>query len=255
MSRSTTPASSAGQQKVFTINWSLLLRRLRSQLRLLATSARHRAAHTEYIPPTWLGRMRLTWFRLGLIALAVFVFTQKQIDLTLSVGADGFGITQDNGDGSARTETSTTTVLSMLPTGTAASPAPSWNVTTYDATTTRAYIDRFKRVARTEEEKFAIPAAAKMAMAILESGAGESASARNNNNHFSASLDAKYFDNAWSSWRAHSESLLHRFPGLANESVNYQQWIAALARTDYSRDPLYAQKLIKLIDRFDLDRL
>ena len=252
MSSYTTPASSAGQQKVFTVNWSLLLRRLRSQLGLVFTSARHRASNTEYIPPTWMTRMRLTWFRLGLVVLAAFVFTQKQIDLTLSVGTEGLGVTE--GDAYESAAASTTTTLSMLPSGSTAA-APAWNVSTLDIPTVTAYVDRFKRVARTEEEKFGIPAAANLAMAILESDAGESTAARKNNNHFAASLDATHYDNAWSSWRAHSETLSRRFPELASESVNYQQWIAALANTGYSRDPQYPAKLLKIIDRFELDRL
>ncbi len=252
MSHYTTPASAAGQQKVLTVNWSLLLRRLRAQFGLLASSARHRAATTEYIPPVWMSRMRLTWFRLGLLALAIFVYTQKQIDLTVSVGANGLGTTQQEEE--VHGAPSTTTALSMLPTGTSTPAAPVWEVNTLPAASVTAYVDRFRRVARTEEEKFSIPAPAKLAMAILESGAGENAGARNNNNHFSASLGNKRYDNAWGSWRAHSENLNRRFPELASESVNHQQWIAALATSGYSRDPQYAQKLLMIIDRFDLDR-
>lgn len=254
MSHYTTPASAAGQQKVLTVNWSLLLRRLRAQFGLLASSARHRASTTEYIPPVWMSRLRLTWFRLGLLALALFVYTQKQIDLTVSVGADGLGLARPEVGATGSAHPSTTTALSMLPTGSSAPAAPEWSVNTFPAAAVTAYVDRFQRVARTEEEKFSIPAPAKLAMAILESDAGANAGATKNNNHFSASLGNKSYDNAWGSWRAHSETLTRRFPELASESVNYQQWIAALAQTGYSRDPRYAQKLLTIIDRFELDR-
>ncbi|MCP9237306.1 glucosaminidase domain-containing protein [Lewinella sp. JB7] len=250
MSRSTTPAHAAGSQKVLTINWRLLWRRLRSRGGLLLTSARHRAANTEYIPPTWVTRLRLTWFRIGLIALAAFVFTQKQIDFTLSVGAEGLGVAAD-ADRAPVTRTST---LSMLP-GSSTAAAPAWDVNSFDAATVRAYINRFDRVARTEEEKYNIPAPAKMAMAILESEAGGHHAAVKDNNHFPLANTAKYYDNAWSSWRAHSESLNRRYPELAHESVNYQQWIAALDRSGYSRDARYGQKLLRIIERFDLGAL
>lgn len=257
MSHSTTPThGAAGSNKIFTVNWSLLGRRLRNRGGQLFTSARHRAATTEYIPPSWLGNLRLTWFRFGLIALVLFVLTQKQIDFTFSVGADGVAVTAKDKEVASSPQTST---LSMLPTGSSQaenSPArPAWTVDSYDELTVIAYVDRFARVAQTEEHKYGIPKAAKLAMAILESDAGQSNAARDRNNHFAATDGNRYYDNAWSSWRAHSEDLDRRFPGLAHESVNHQQWIAALAKTGYSRDAGYTQKLLQIIDRFALDRI
>ncbi|WP_420459971.1 glucosaminidase domain-containing protein [Neolewinella sp.] len=256
MSHSTTPAHAAGQQKVFSINWSLLFRRLRLRGGQVLNSARHRANHTEYIPPVWMSQLRLTWFRLGLIALAVFVFTQKQIDFTFTVGANGVGSQVQESAGQTTSTASQTTALSMLPTGTATpAPAPVWSVDQFDAPVVREYIDRFERVARTEEEKYGIPAAAKLAMAILESDAGQATAAIRDNNHFAASIAREYYDNAWTSWRAHSQSVTKRFPELAHESVNYQQWIAALAKTNYSSDPHYTQKLLQIIEAYDLKHL
>ncbi|WP_157974566.1 glucosaminidase domain-containing protein [Lewinella sp. IMCC34183] len=257
MSRSSTPpASRAGQEKVLNINWRLLGRRLRSRAGQYASSARHRAGQTEYIPPVWMSRLHLTWFRLGLIGLTVFVFTQKQIDFTFTIGSEGVGLTDERAAASAVAVSDHTSALSMLPGGSpAAAPAPAWSVDRLDAVTVRAYVDRFARVARTEEEKFAIPAAAKLAMAILESEAGESRYAREDNNHFSVATPRHRFDNAWSSWRAHSQSIADRFPELADEAVNYQQWIAALAKTEYSRDARYPARLLQIIERFGLDRI
>ena len=223
------------------------------------TSARHRASNTEYIPPVWMSQLRLTWFRLGLIALAVFVFTQKQIDFTVTVGANGVAGQDQSPDARAGTPATQTTSLSMLPTGTAApsSPAaaPAWSVASLEAATVRDYINRFERVARTEEEKYGIPAAAKLAMAILESDAGQATAAIRDNNHFAGSIATEYYDNAWTSWRAHSQLLTKRFPELAHESVNYQQWIAALAKTDYSNDPRYTHKLLQIIEAYELKYL
>ncbi|THH41155.1 glucosaminidase domain-containing protein [Neolewinella litorea] len=251
MSRSSSPAHGGGPEKVLNVNWRLLGRRLRSRGGQYVKSARYRAAQTEYIPPTWMTYLRLTWFRVGLIALAAFVFTQKQIDFTVTVGAAGTGITGE----AQRTASSPvhTSTLSMLPSGTPATP--SWTVDRLDAAATRAYIDRFARVARTEADKFGIPVPVKLAMAILESDAGSAAAAVEDNNHFPTATPRHRFDNAWSSWRAHSETIKKRFPQLAYESVNHQQWIAALAQTNYSADPGYADKLLQIIERFELDRL
>ncbi len=71
-------------------------------------------------------------------------------------------------------------------------------------------------------------------------------------NHFPETNATNRYDNAWSSWRAHSQLIERRFPELANEAVNYQQWIGALVRAGYSRDPLYGQKLLTVIDHFGL---
>ena len=256
MSHSTTPAHAAGRQKVLSINWSLLLRRLRLRGGQVLTSARHRANNTEYIPPVWLSQLRLTWFRLGLIALVVFVFTQKQIDFSFTVGANGVATQEQDPVEAGTVTTSQTTALSMLPTGsTTPITAPVWSVDRFDASVVREYINRFERVARTEEEKYDIPAAAKLAMAILESDAGRSTSAVKDNNHFAGSIATEYYDNAWTSWRAHSQLVTEQYPELAHESVNYQQWIAALAKTDYSSDPRYAQKLLQIIEAYELKYL
>ena len=256
MSHATSPAHTAGQQKIFSINWSLLLRRLRLRGGQVVTSARHRANNTEYIPPVWMTQLRLTWFRLGLIALAAFVFTQKQIDFTFTVGANGIGAEQTGGSTQGTSATAQTTALSMLPTGSLApAAAPAWTVSMLNEAAVRSYINRFERVARTEEEKYGIPAAAKMAMAILESEAGQATAAVKDNNHFAATIANEYYDNAWTSWRTHSQLVTKRFPELAHETVNYQQWIAALAKTNYSNDPAYSQKLLQIIAAYDLKYL
>ena len=248
MSHSTTPVHQGSPDKIFSINWRLLGQRLIARSRQLRNSARYHADRTEYIPPTWMTRLRLSWFRLGLIGLTVFVFTQKQIDFTVTLGNRGTEQSVATGT-EAPGELSQ---FSLLPSHAAAVTAPAWSVADYGEGAVRAYIDRFATVARTEEEKFNIPAPAKMAMAIVESQAGKSDAALDAHNHFPAGNGSRNFDNAWSSWRAHSQLVDRRFPELAHEAVNYQQWIDALARSGYSRDPDYAKKLITVIEHFGL---
>lgn len=254
MSHSTTPTHSpAPNQKVVSVNWSLLWRRLRARAGQLFTSARYHARHTEYHPPAWAQQLRLTWFRLGLMAITVFVFTQKQIDFSITIGGD-------DALASVEEERGGTTQLAMLPGAGESSPgskvaAPAWSVDRYDPEVVARYVERFHRVARTEEEKYSIPAPAKMAMGILESDAGRDRAAREGNNHFPGVRSHGRYDNAWSGWRAHSEYLSRRFPELADASVNYQQWIDALGRTGYTEDATYGQKLIEIIERYDLASL
>ena len=249
MSHYTPSARSSAQDKIFNINWTLLGRRLRTRVRQLFSSARYRAGQTEYLPPSWMEKFHLTWFRIGLIALAAFVITQKQIDFTVTVGAPSATIA-DGSEGNPDPVNSLS-VFSPLGKRPATGEKP-WSVEQYSVGAVEAYVDRFSRVARTEEEKFAIPAPAKMAMAIVESQAGEGADFHN---HFPSATAGQRYDNAWSSWRAHSQLLQRRFPELAHESVNYQQWIDALVNTGYSQDPAYGQKLTAVIERFGLANL
>lgn len=256
MSTIHTPAGNAGQPKVLTIDWRLLGHRLAAFAGRLFTSARYHAANTEYTPPSWMDRLHLSWFRLGLIALAAFIFTQKQINVTVSMGGDGVAIDHR---GKAQSEASNTS-LSMLSlpsedhTEKKTEVEAAWSVEALDAAAVKAYVDRFARVARTEESKFGIPATAKLAMGILESEAGQAAAARNDNNHFPTATAGRFYDNAWSSWRAHSEDLERRFPELNDHTGDHIQWIDALAQTGYSRDAAYGRKLVLIIDHFGLAR-
>ncbi len=265
MSSSSSPAPRRSNNNVISINWSLLWRRILARLGQVFTSLRHKAGQTEYIPPAWMQRFRLSWFRLGLMALAAFIFTQKQVDFTLSVGKEGLAVGESEGRHSAargaKQTASTASVASMniVPvTGhqTSSSKVRSvWNVDNLDAAQVRAYINRFEKVAQGEEEKFNIPAPAAMALAILNSKAGQSAAAKRDNNHFGSITADRYFENAWMNWRAHSEIIDKRFPQLADNSVNYQQWVAALAKTNYSTDRKLVDKVMDIVERFNLDRL
>ena len=271
MSNSSRQVHQRTKEQVLTIDWALLLRRLRVRGGQLFTAARHRAANTEYIPPAWMSRFRLTWFRIGLIGVLVFVFTQRQLEFTISMGKEGVhagaqGGTNATADPAAAAASLTsnpapqpqTSRFSFFGSGND-TPAPAaernWSVDNYDVATVRAYVNRFTRVARTEEDKYSIPVAAKLAMAILESNAGTNHEADRDNNHFGRPAAAGYYENAWTNWRLHSEMIQRDYPQLANESVNHQQWIAALVKTGYSSDPAYGQKLLEIIQRFGLDKL
>jgi flagellum-specific peptidoglycan hydrolase FlgJ len=266
-SNNTSPAPRRGNDRVLTIDWGLLWRRGTARLGQLFTSLRHRAGQTEYIPPAWMQRFRLSWFRIGLILIALFVFTQKQVDFTVSVGREGLAMGNTSGrhmatQGAAAQTAPATTTMGIIPmqgslggSPPAKTPAASWTVDQLDATAVRRYIGRFEKVAQGEEEKFNVPAPANLALAILLSDAGQNSAARRDNNHFGGLTDNGYYENAWMNWRAHSELINKRFPQLADESVNYQQWVAALAKTNYSSDRKLADKVMDIVEKFGLERL
>lgn len=245
---------------IISVDWRLLLKRLRKRFGLLFNSAKHRASKTEYTPPTWLSGFKLTWFRLGLIGLLLYVFTQKQIDFNISVGKEGLRTGQAIATTTASAfgqiqEQTNSHQMGLMSVSNGSSPAStnaSWSIDQLDPVAVQAYIDRFERVALTEADKFGIPVAGKLAMGIYESKAGTSPVSLENNNHFGEATPNGYYPNAWTNWRAHSEYLNSEFPELTNMALDIDRWLANLDRSSYSSTSDYAARLRAIIDRFGL---
>ncbi len=139
----------------------------------------------------------------------------------------------------------------------------------------RAYVDRFAPVARTEMQKYGIPASITLAQGLLESDAGDSRLARESNNHFGIKCRAKcrgctcrnysdddiydmfrVFESAWKSFREHSILLnSSRYRHLLRlDRHDYQGWAHGLKKAGYATDKRYAHKLIRIIDALELTR-
>ncbi len=251
-------------QQIIAINWRLLFQRLRARLSRLWKSASHQASQVEYEPPKWLGSLRirwlggvkLTWFRAGLLFLLIYVLTNKQIDFTISVGEAGISAGKNPPTAAKKQKNSMpaaqTAQLSVWPSSEKGTGANSWDVTSLPKEAVDSYIKRFRQVAQTEAEKFGIPMAAKLAMAILESEAGTHPRALENNNHFGHATPNGYYPSAWANWRAHSEMMKAEYSQLANYNQNLQRWLKELDNTGYSEDPHYGSKLMDIIRYFEL---
>jgi flagellum-specific peptidoglycan hydrolase FlgJ len=139
------------------------------------------------------------------------------------------------------------------------------------------YIRHYAPVAQTEMRKFGIPASITLAQGLLESNAGTSGLAKNANNHFgmkcfshrckkghcvNATDDTHKdfflkFNNVWSSYRSHSLFLKDkpRYAGLFRLSpTDYKGWARGLSKAGYATDRQYAEKLIRIIEDFQLHR-
>lgn len=267
--RNSSPAPRRGNARVLTIDWKLLWRRGKARAGQLFTSLRYRAGRTEYTAPAWMQRLRLTWFRVGLMGVALFVFTHKQVDFTVSIGREGLAMGQTEGRHMATKKAAARQTMGIVPLEGSTSTRPAhpadkagqpvaaqaWSVDQLNERAVRKYISRFEKVARGEEEKFSIPAPANMALALYFSEAGQTRAAQRDHNHFGAFTDGRYYENAWTNWRAHSELIDRRFPELADDAVNYQQWVAALAGTDYSSDKQLANKVMDIVEKYGLEGL
>lgn len=136
-----------------------------------------------------------------------------------------------------------------------------------------AYISDFKDVAKEDMQKYGVPASITLAQGILESGAGTGVLCKTANNHFGIKCHKEWtgeyvrhdddaaqecfrkYNQAHESYRDHSLFLTSRpwyQPLFKLEKHDYKGWARGLKRSGYATDPKYPEKLIGLIERYNL---
>ena len=190
----------------------------------------------------------IPWFRILLIGAAVYVLTYKNLNLNLNLNTPKATVSET---------TSMNVANNLLPSA----------AFVLDDDANLIYIERFKEIAQTEMKRFGIPASVKMGQAILESQAGKTDLAKSLNNHFNLKCGVltagtctettdgmyKQFDSAWESWRAHSEYMTSgKFKTLKQSGHNYKVWANNLKALYYNSDRQYSEKLIHVIERYNL---
>lgn len=142
----------------------------------------------------------------------------------------------------------------------------------------KEFVKRYKHIAIKEMERTGIPASIKLAQGILESGCGESNLSLQANNHFGikchdwtgptyqmdddeANECFRKYKSPEQSWVDHSRFLTSR-PRYASlfdiPTTDYKAWARGLKAAGYATNPVYAEKLIKIIEEEELykfDRL
>lgn len=123
--------------------------------------------------------------------------------------------------------------------------------------------------------KYKIPASITLAQGLLESGAGEGELARRSNNHFGIKRGSDWtgptvthdddrngehfrvYKSVADSYEDHSKFLQKpRYQRLFRLSISdYKGWARGLKSCGYATNPLYADRLISLIELYDLDKL
>lgn len=147
------------------------------------------------------------------------------------------------------------------------------------------YIEKHKDLALREMERAGIPASIKLAQGLLESNAGRSYLAKKGNNHFGIKCgdnwkgkkvyrkDDEYnskgkliescfrsFRSAEACYIAHSEFLRdpkkqYRYGFLFRlDPRDYKRWAKGLKKAGYATSATYAEKLISIIERYDLNK-
>tara|TARA_B100000575_G_C23132586_1_gene657240 strand:- start:1072 stop:1899 length:828 start_codon:yes stop_codon:yes gene_type:complete len=141
---------------------------------------------------------------------------------------------------------------------------------------THWYVNTYRKIAINEMRKYSIPASITMAQGILESNSGMGSLAMKSNNHFGIKCHKSWkgkkvyhdddekgecfrkYKNPEKSYRDHSLFLVNRdrYEDLFKiKGGNYVKWAIGLKSAGYATDPSYAQKLISLIDRYELWKL
>lgn len=137
------------------------------------------------------------------------------------------------------------------------------------------YIDQYSSLAQQHQKKYGIPASITLAQGILESGAGQSKLARESNNHFGIKCHndwkgaRSYHDDdargecfrkyrkVEDSYDDHSRFLAERsrYASLFKLHItDYKGWARGLQKCGYATDKAYANKLIKMIEDYELYR-
>lgn len=139
-----------------------------------------------------------------------------------------------------------------------------------------AYVSRYVPIAKIEQNLYGIPTSITLAQGLLETDAGGSRLATENNNHFGikcfsqtcAKGHCKNFtddthkdfflvhQSDWESYRTHSLFLQKpRYKHLlALHQTDYKGWAKGLSAAGYATDKRYADKLISLIEALDLNK-
>ena len=141
-----------------------------------------------------------------------------------------------------------------------------WNATY------QTYINQYKDLAIEQMLKFNIPASITLAQGLFESRAGQSHLARLGNNHFGIKCHGwtgrtiieddddngecfRAYDNALQSFDDHSRFLSNntRYSSLFRlQRTDYKAWARGLKACGYATNPVYADKLIGIIELYKL---
>ena len=249
--------------------------------------------------------LRRHWFKLAVLAFGLYLFFQKDFSVQLNMRAPGAPapIEQPAIPAPPKVEVPAPVVhtpppptkrmtqrapatIRVAPPPAPAPPArmemtvPSWGsaaparasqaLRTVSDEVQLQFLERFAKVAISEQRKYGVPASITLANALLHSHGGTRDMSRAGNNFFALECAAdtrdyadyqgecyRHFNNAWSSFRAHSEHVTTgRFESLRQLApTDHKAWAIGLERIGYSREPGLAAELVRLVARFKLDEL
>lgn len=141
-----------------------------------------------------------------------------------------------------------------------------------------AYIEQYHDIAVQEMKRSGIPASILLAQAILLSESGTNSLAIDNNNHFATKCGTGWnSDTSFSNTKSDIPAICYKtYADAANSFIDYtnllmeettcrplfrysyydyKSWATGLQKCIYSHDNKYAEKLVKIIKKYNLDDL
>lgn len=138
-----------------------------------------------------------------------------------------------------------------------------------------AYIDKYKDIAISEQERMGVPVSIKLAQGMLESNFGESRLATEGNNHFGIKCKSiwkgdtilinddapqecfRRYNSVYESYIDHSNFLkfhpIGKYKSLFNLPLtDYKSWAKGLKKEGYATNAQYSESLIQLIETYRL---
>lgn len=218
-----------------------------------------------------LERKNLPIFRLAIVFVGFYMIAQKNISFSFNLSNSAAMISQSSktdiydvkAENTANTEGERNNEYAPV------------NVAYLEELSPQKYIERYKDLAKAEMKKYGIPASITLAQGLVESRAGNSRLARQNNNHFGMKCFStkcakghctNHFDDnhkdffrkyksPWESFRSHSKLLQKdRYKSLKAHKKDYKKWAKGLKKAGYATDKNYDKKLIATIKRYKLDQ-
>jgi len=212
-------------------------------------------------------RKDLPWFKIGILAMVAFVVFKKDFQLNFAMASPLSVFTDD------RNSDKESTLSQSLSVSNPYAPLAADDLTDRRS---KKFIRAHANLARAEMKEFGIPASIKMAQALIESRAGTSRLAKNNNNFFGMKCFSKnckkghcstatddhhkdffrIYEKPLDSWRAHSRLISNgRYAHLKEFEKDYKKWAVGLKKAGYATDKRYHKKLINTIEKYQLFRL
>lgn len=253
------------------INWQMILRWILvgiAQLTFLVNQFRQRCADRF---KKHFGDLKLPWFKLSILVLLCYVMFKKDMQFNLAFKSP-VSIFSDQEEQHTPKNVYAQSVAAISD----VNPYAPVGTNRLLDKNTLDFINEHKDLAISEMKTYGIPASIKMAQALIESRAGDSKLARNNNNFFGMKCFSKrcakgHCTNAYDdhhkdffrkykspkeSWRSHSKLLSQgRYKKLAAYGKDYKKWAKGLKSAGYATDKKYASKLINVIEKYQLYRL
>lgn len=210
-----------------------------------------------------LQRKDIPWMKIGIVVFAGYVLLKKDMTFNFNLSAPFAAVADDNERASHYAQS-------------VANPYAPVAASALSSNEVRNFIKKYAPLAQKEMELFGIPASIKMGQALIESRAGTSKLAVNNNNFFGVKCFSKNcrkghcsnatddhhkdffrkYNSAGESFRAHSNLLSgSRYKSLKQYDNNYKQWAKGLKQKGYATDKTYDKKLINVIEKYELYKL